>query len=143
MNTPLTVVFSLVFFALALIWVFLQIGASCKIFEKAGESGWKALIPLYSTYIQYKLTWSTQYFSLFLVISALVFICNSIQSQFLLVSLFSLAASLASLVLHIISTHKLSEAFGHGIGFTLGLLFLGPIFTLILAFGSSQYQGPQ
>lgn len=37
--------------------------------------------------------------------------------------------------------HKLSKAFGHGIGFTLGLIFLSPIFMLILGFGNSQYIG--
>ena len=36
---------------------------------------------------------------------------------------------------------KLSEAFGHGAGFGLGLIFLNPIFMPILAFGSSQYVG--
>jgi len=33
--------------------------------------------------------------------------------------------------------HYFSVTFGHGIGFTLGLIFLGPIFVLIIAFGST------
>ncbi|MCR5651378.1 MAG: DUF5684 domain-containing protein [Lachnospiraceae bacterium] len=37
----------------------------------------------------------------------------------------------------------MSKSFGHGFGFTLGLLFLSPLFTLILGLGSSQYIGPQ
>lgn len=44
-------------------------------------------------------------------------------------------------VIQIISWYKLSKAFGHGAGFTFGLLFLNLIFILILAFGSSQYVG--
>lgn len=48
---------------------------------------------------------------------------------------------IAAMVLSIVFYHKLSKAFGHGIGFTLGLIFLNPIFMLILAFGGSQYVG--
>ena len=40
-----------------------------------------------------------------------------------------------------ITWNDLSNAFGHGLGFTLGLIFLAPIFVLILAFGSSEYRG--
>ena len=49
---------------------------------------------------------------------------------------------LVSGVIAIIDVHKLSKSFGHGIGFTLGMIFLSPIFTLILGFGNSRYQGP-
>ena len=142
-TTPLTVIVSLIVLAFGLVWFFLQIAAYCKIFEKAGESGWKALVPFYSTYIQYRLSWSTQYFSLFLVTSVLVAAFQLMEPQSLLAILFSLASSLAFMAVHAVSTHKLSKAFGHGIGFTLGLIFFEPIFALILAFGSSQYQGPQ
>ena len=38
--------------------------------------------------------------------------------------------------------NDLSKSFGHGVGFTLGLLFLSLIFVYILAFGSSTYRGP-
>ena len=39
--------------------------------------------------------------------------------------------------------YKLSKAFGHGVGFTVGLFFLRPIFLLILGFGGSVYLGKQ
>jgi uncharacterized membrane protein YhaH (DUF805 family) len=45
-------------------------------------------------------------------------------------------------VILIIMTNDLSKSFGHGVGFTLGLLFLSLIFYYILAFGSSTYRGP-
>jgi hypothetical protein len=38
--------------------------------------------------------------------------------------------------------HSVSKNFGHGVGFTLGLIFLGFIFIPILAWGDSQYLGP-
>jgi hypothetical protein len=42
----------------------------------------------------------------------------------------------------IIAVNDLSKVFGHGIGFTLGLIFLPYIFIPILAFGGSQYRMP-
>jgi hypothetical protein len=36
----------------------------------------------------------------------------------------------------------LAKSFGKGVGFGLGLAFLGIIFFPILGFGSAQYQGP-
>jgi hypothetical protein len=38
--------------------------------------------------------------------------------------------------------NDLSKSFGHGVGFTLGLIFLSPIFIPILGFGGSLYVGP-
>ena len=38
---------------------------------------------------------------------------------------------------------NVSKRFGHGVGFALGLVFLAPIFWLILGFGSSKYVGDQ
>lgn len=37
--------------------------------------------------------------------------------------------------------YKQSVAFGQGIGFTIGLFFLNPIFNMILAFGQYRYYG--
>ena len=53
----------------------------------------------------------------------------------------SAITGIASIVITVASQYKLSKSFGHGVGYTIGLIFLNPIFTLILAFGSSQYQG--
>ena len=37
--------------------------------------------------------------------------------------------------------HRISTRFGQGVGFTLGLTLLAPIFWLILGFGSAKYLG--
>ena len=39
--------------------------------------------------------------------------------------------------------HRISTRFGQGVGFTIGLTLLGPIFWLILGFGSSKYVAEQ
>jgi hypothetical protein len=38
--------------------------------------------------------------------------------------------------------HAISTNFGKGVGFTVGLIFLGGIFIPTLAWGDAQYQGP-
>ncbi|MCI8268244.1 MAG: hypothetical protein HFG55_01005 [Lachnospiraceae bacterium] len=121
----------------------LMIVATWKLFDKANEPGWKALIPLYSTYIQYKITWKTQYF--FLLLGCLCVTLIIPLSEFLSVFLLPLALIAYAVIffLNLISAHKLSTAYGHDIGFTLGLIFLQPIFLIILGFGSSKYEGPQ
>ena len=40
----------------------LQIIANWNIFTKAGEAGWKSLIPIYGDYVSYKIAWQTSYF---------------------------------------------------------------------------------
>lgn len=125
---------------LAIGWYVIQAIAYWKIFTKAGEAGWKSLIPFYSSYIQYKLTWNTTIFWIAFVGTIIgMFLFNMDNMLSLLGGIIAFAAYIIS----IISWHKLSRAFGHGIGYTLGLLFLNPIFILILGFSGDQYQGPQ
>lgn len=50
-------------------------------------------------------------------------------------------ASIGLAVIEIMAKHNLSKAFGHGVGFTIGLYFFDPVFRMILGFGSSQYTG--
>ncbi|MCI9282592.1 MAG: hypothetical protein HFG56_04805 [Lachnospiraceae bacterium] len=121
----------------------LMVIATWKIFEKASEPGWQALIPFYNAYILYKIAWKTQYFFLFLGCIGTILIVTFID--FLSVFLFPLVLIAYAVIffLKIILAHKLSTAFGHEIGFTLGLFFLEFIFLMILGFGSSEYEGPQ
>lgn len=44
-------------------------------------------------------------------------------------------------VISIMYSVKLAKAFGRGIPFALGLIFLQPIFMLILGFGDDPYYG--
>lgn len=101
--------------ALCIFFIFVQ----WKIFEKAGEKGWKSLIPFYSTYILWKIAWGSGWMFLTTLIPFVGFVFG------------------------IICNVKLAQAFGKGIGFAIGLIFLPVIFEPILAFGDSQYLGPQ
>ena len=52
-------------------------------------------------------------------------------------------ALLGTALMNVVALYKLACAYGHGIGFTIGLFFLNPLFMLILGFGDSEYMGPQ
>lgn len=46
-----------------------------------------------------------------------------------------------ALIIGAITNYKKAVAFGEGIGFTIGLCLLNPVFNMILAFGHYEYHG--
>ena len=52
-----------------IIYYILYIIAGWKLFEKAGEQGWKALIPIYNSYIYYKIVGMKKWFWAVLIVS--------------------------------------------------------------------------
>lgn len=129
--------------AIAVVAYVISAIAYWQIFKKAGEKGWKALIPVYNSYIIYKIAWKPSMFWIMIALGVVYSILYGIgySTGSAVVSVLAYIVYIAVIVIGIMTTHKLSKAFGHGVGFTLGLIFLCPIFILILAFGSSQYVG--
>lgn len=122
----------------------LMIVAVWKIFTKAGEKGWKSIIPIYNGYTTYKISWKPMWYWITLALAVLVNIIQSIAgTDNTAVSIIVVLLGLAEIVIAVVAMYKLSKSFGHGVGFTIGLILLAPIFLLILAFGSSQYIGPE
>ncbi|MDE5863199.1 MAG: hypothetical protein K2H34_02510 [Lachnospiraceae bacterium] len=109
--------FSGIYLIVLLVVMVLAIVACWKIYTKAGEPGWASLVPFYSNYVLFKIVFGNGWLFLLLLVP----VVNGIISIILL--------------------FKLAKVFGHGVGFGFGLLFLAPIFLLILAFGSSEYEG--
>ncbi len=129
-----------VYAIVVLVLLVLQIVAYWKIFEKAGEQGWKSLIPIYSEYILYKIAWDAKPIWILLGL----FVLNLLLCWIPVVGvILSFIISILAVVIEILLYVKLSKAFGHGGGFAAGLIFLSPIFILILGFDSSEYLGPQ
>lgn len=135
-----------------LIYYILLVIAGWKIFEKAGEKGWKSLIPIYNTYIFYKIVGMKNYFWAILIMSFAISLITTalgqgtqMQSMNLATGagVFSFILSLAScifvLVVSVMYAIRTSKAFGHGGLFAVGLFFLSGIFLLILGFGKSKY----
>lgn len=99
----------------------LSVIAMWKIFTKAGKPGWASLIPIYNIVVMYQIVGLNP----LLIILLFIPFINVI----------------AAIVLSIIQCIRLSKAFGKGVGFTFGLIFLSPIFLLILGFGNDKYIG--
>lgn len=101
--------------------------AMWKIFEKAGEQGWKSIIPLYNIYTLFKI----------LKLNFWIFLAACIC---IVIPFVNIVALFAIIYYAFAMMYRLSKAFGHGFGFFLGLVFLGFIFELILAFNEDVYQ---
>lgn len=125
--------FSMLEVIVRVVFYVLVIVGEWRIFEKAGESGWKSLIPIYNAYILYKIAWDSRIFWVELILSLIASI----------VPLIGLICIIGVCLINIGVVGKLSFAFGHGIGFAVGLFFLRPLFIIILGFGSSRYYGPE
>ena len=87
-----------------------------KVFEKAGQPGWAAIIPFYNIYVLV-----TQ-------------IARKEMLWFILCII-----PVVNFVAGFIVTMDVARKFGQGTGFGLGLFFLPFIFYPILGFGSAQY----
>ncbi len=132
--------FGFLMFVLVIGWYVLQVIAYWRIFTKAGQPGWKSIIPFYNTFIQYRITWDTRFFWVWLICVLGTAFCPAGGT---IVTIMQTIFSLGAFILSAISVYMLSVAYGHGVPFALGLFFLQPIFMLILGFGSSVYIGPQ
>ena len=112
-------------FVFALVGLVVVIGM-WKTFSKAGQPGWAAIIPIYNLVVLFRVAGQSGWL-------ALTFLLNFIP----------VVGGLAWLGIVIWNHVNVSKRFGHGVGFALGLVFLAPIFWLILGFGSSKYVGDQ
>ena len=140
------VCFGVIFFVIALVVIIIN----WRIYQKAGQQGWAAVVPIYSTIILMDIIRRPRSWAwIILGLGVLTAILNALQPMTqgqdqpdpnMIISLLQLVAGLASLYFTLRTMRDLARAFGHGRGFTAGLIFLPFIFYPILAFGDSQYQ---
>jgi len=106
--------------AQVVIWLaitILVVASFWKIFVKAGKPGWAAIIPIYNLVVYLQVVNRPIWWIVLMFIPVVNF------------------------VIWIILTNDLAKAFGKGVGWTIGMLFLGFIFYPILGFGSDPYVG--
>ena len=113
----------ILFFSLSIL--ILEVIAMWKIFAKAGEKGWKAIIPIYNTVILFKISGISPWLLLLILLGFI-----------------PVVGWLITFGLSIYLANSLSKSFGKDIGYTIGLIFLPFIFHLILGFGKAEYVGP-
>ncbi|MCK9421779.1 MAG: DUF5684 domain-containing protein [Bacteroidales bacterium] len=95
----------------------IEIVGAWFMFEKAGEPGWAAIIPIYNYLVGIKIAGKPWWYILLMLIP------------------------LVNLFIYIIILNGLAKNFGKGTGFTVGLFFFRFIFVPILGFGKSVYIG--
>ena len=109
------VIFIILGIAIAVAALVLLIVSWWKIYTKAGRPGWSNLIPVYGWVEFFNVAWRNGAYFLFMLIPGV------------------------NVLVAILTVQKLSESYGHGIGFTLGLFFFPLIFIPILGLGKSQH----
>jgi hypothetical protein len=88
-----------------------------KTFEKAGQPGWAAIVPIYNVVVMLEIAGRPLWWIILLFIP------------------------LVNFIILIIVAVDIAKAFGKGTGFGLGLAFLGFVFYPILGFGDARYLG--
>lgn len=106
-----------VFWICEFAFIILMIAAWWKMFTKAGQPGWAAIIPIVNLYFFCKVAGRPGWWLILMFIP------------------------LVNFIIIIILCIDIAKSFGKGVGFGIGLIFLPFIFYPILAFGSAQYQG--
>lgn len=104
-----------------LIWlafVVLMVASAWKIFDKAGEPGWAAIIPIYNAVVLLKIVGRPIWWVILMLIP------------------------IVGIIVSLIVILDLAKSFRQGIGYALGLMFLPFIFMPMLAFGDASYAGP-
>ena len=101
----------------------LTIIANWKIFTKAGEEGWKSIIPIYNVVVLFKIAGLSPWCLL-----GYLAVIIPVVGPFI-----ALGITIYLMV-------NLAKAFGKDGGFAVGLILLNTIFIMILAFGSAEYQ---
>src|SRR3989344_2061871 len=103
---------------LLLVAVVVMIVASWKIFVKANQPGWAAIVPIYNVVVMLRIvkkpTW-------WVILTFIPFV---------------------NIIIGFIITYELAKIFGKRLGFTIGLILLPIIFIPILGFGKATYMPP-
>ena len=123
-STNAGLVFILVIVYIAII--VLEIAALWKVFVKAGQPGWAAIVPIYNLYVLLKVIGRPAWWLLLFVVGVIV----------------PFVGWILLLVIGIVIAIDLAKSFAKSSGFAVGLFLLNFIFIPILGFGESQYVGP-
>ncbi len=112
----------IVLLIVAAFWIPMIIGM-WKIFEKAGEKGWKALIPIYGSWVLFEVSGKPGYWAL--------------------AGFIPFVGNILSIVASVVAMLQLAKNFGKDNTFAILWLIIFPFVGLIrLGFGNAQYLGP-
>ena len=121
-NGGLTGILVIIYIAIAVF----EIAALWKVFVKAGQPGWAAIIPIYNLYILLKVIGRPAWWLLLFIVGIIV----------------PFVGWILLIVISIIIAIDLARSFAKSSGFAVGLFLLPFVFIPILGFGESRYAGP-
>ena len=111
------------------------------IFKKAGIEPWKALIPIYNSYLTYELFWDTKWFWILL---GAAFASGLFSSVAVLGGLISFAMGAFSIYCGYMLAKGIAYSFGQKTtGFVLLTFFFSLIMYYVYAFGDYKYKKAQ
>lgn len=128
--------------------IILGLVAKWRIYEKAGDKGWKVLIPFYGKYTLYKLMWDKNVYWFVLAFNILMGVSfamarRPINPDTTIWLILTLVTYAVLFVFNIFLSLHLAKAFGHNGKFAVGLILVPVVFICILGFGKAQYIGIQ
>ena len=116
----------------ALAFAVLAVVGQWKAFKKAGKNGWEAIVPVYNQITLCEVVGLWKWWPVVILVSPMLSIIPVIGS---------LASSALSIYFLVILNISTARSFGKSDGFAAGLVFLAPIFWMILGGKNSQYVG--
>ena len=130
-------IFAAIFVLGVIRYLLTSIGYS-KMYRKAGEAGWKAFVPFYNTYNNYKISWNRERFFQYAVLSVMfTAMCNSTM---LSLQLASILAGIILIAVMVNQNVKMAKLFGKGTGNGIALMFFPGITSMILGLGKAEFQ---
>jgi hypothetical protein len=109
-------VVGLLFTLIPLLFALVTLAGMWKVFTKAGQPGWAAIIPIYNVYI----------------------LVAEVAGRDILWVILSIVIP----IVIVIPLIDVAKAFGKGTGYGIGLWLFAFIFFPLLGFGDARYQGP-
>lgn len=135
--------FIVVIIIISLVIETLKLIGTWKMLTKAGESGWKSLIPFYNQWTLCKVAGISPYWVLeMIIVSMLNAVLNGILGSPVISGILSLIVYANTIYFWVILSISLAKSFGKDTGFGVATFFFSFITYPMMGMGSATYVGP-
>lgn len=135
--------FIVVLIIISLVIEILKLIGTWKMLTKAGESGWKSLIPFYNQWTLCKVAGISPYWVLeIIVVSMINSVLNGILESNVISGILSLIVYANTIYFWVILSISLAKSFGKDTGFGVATVFFSFITYPMMGMGSATYAGP-
>lgn len=135
--------FMVVIIIISLVIAILKLIGTWKMLTKAGESGWKSLIPFYNQWTLCKVAGISPYWVLeMIIVSMLNAVLNGILGSPVISGILSLIVYANTIYFWVILSISLAKSFGKDTGFGVATVFFSFITYPMMGMGSATYAGP-